>query len=115
MISLEEKGIVELQFKTIQAKLRQRFDKIPDLNAILFLVGIQEYGNLKMKFSKEQKQDLMHIAVCRLLSQEGLFNLVAYDDEGWPHFEPSKKLPQLSLEDQEYLLKKNIVHYFDDL
>ena len=47
----------------------ERFGKKPDLEAILFLIGMQEYGQLKDKFTKEQKQDLMHVAVCLLLSQ----------------------------------------------
>jgi len=113
MFSAEEKGIIELQWRSVQGKLKRIFGKVPDLNAALFLIGMQELGMVKKKFSKEQKQDLMHIAICKLLSQEGYYQLVAYDHEGWPHFEPTQKLPQLKVEDQEDLLKKNIVEYFD--
>ena len=50
----------------LEAKLVERFGKKPDLETILFLIGIQELGGIKEKFTKEQKQDLMHIAVCTL-------------------------------------------------
>ena len=58
----------------------------------IFLIGIQEIGNITNKFSKEQKQDLMHVAVCSLLSQSGYYKLEGYDDEGWPHFLQLKEL-----------------------
>jgi hypothetical protein len=58
----------------------------PDLNIVLILVGIQELGQYKKGFSKEEKQDLMHIAVCTLLSYDGYYEFVGRDDDGWPHF-----------------------------
>lgn len=115
MIGAEEKGVVELQFRSVQARLKQQFGKTPNMDALLFLIGIQELGVLKKKFSKEQKQDLMHIAVCHLLSEEGFYSFIGRDEEGWPHFERAEHLPKLSLEEQEYLLKRQIVRYFDSL
>ena len=53
----------------LEAKLVQRFGKKPDMEAILFLIGLQETGFIKEKITKEQKQDLMHLAVCTLFSQ----------------------------------------------
>src|SRR3954462_1268139 len=35
--------------------------KPKDLNAVLFLIGVQELGQGNKNFSKEEKQDLMHI------------------------------------------------------
>ena len=70
----------------LEAKLMERFDKKPDLETILFLIGIQEFGDIKDKFTKEQKQDLMHIAVCNLLAPSGYYELERVDEEGWPHF-----------------------------
>ena len=60
-ISLEEDWPVLID------KLRTLFEKKPDMNAILFLIGIQELGKGSQRFSKEQKQDLMHIAICKIL------------------------------------------------
>lgn len=114
MIDVVEKGVVELQFRAIQGTLKHRFGKVPDLNALLFLIGMQELGQLRPKFTKEQKQDLMHIAVCHLLSSEGFYTFMGRDEDGWPHFEMTDTLPRLSLEEQEYLLKKQIIRYFEE-
>lgn len=109
----EKKAVIELQWKAVQAKLKQRFQKVPDLNAVLFLIGIQELQMKKKKFSKEQKQDLMHVAVCKLLSQKGYYQLQAYDQDGWPHYEAVAKIPNSGSEEQELLLKEAIVEYFE--
>lgn len=92
-----------------------RRDNLPDLNAILFLIGIQELGAVKSHFSKEEKQDLMHIAVCRLLSEEGYFEFEGIDAEGWPHWKPLRPVPVKGLIDQEELLKEKIIAYFRQL
>jgi hypothetical protein len=83
------------------------------MEAILFLIGIQEFGNIKSKFSKEQKQDLMHVAVCSLLSQSGYYKLEGYDDEGWPHFLQLKELPVYNMIEQESFLKDHMLLYFE--
>lgn len=114
MIDAEEKGIVELQWRAIQGNLKGRFSKVPDLDAILFLIGLQELRMIPEKLKKEQKQDLMHVAVCKLLSYDGLYELEGTDNEGWPHYRKSTNFPKLTLDEQEYLLKRNIVRYFDE-
>lgn len=99
----------------LEKKLQERFGKVPDMEAILFLIGINEYqGRMpKIKFSKEQKQELMHIAVCTLLGKGGYYSLERYDDEGWPHFTELKSVKENTLEDQEDLLKTYILDYFE--
>src|ERR671928_997780 len=71
---------------TLEAKLVERFGKKPDMEAILFLIGMQETGFVKEKITKEQKQDLMHVAVCTVLSSSGYYQFQGYDKDGWPHF-----------------------------
>lgn len=100
-------------FDSVRKMLAAQFGKEPDLNAILFLVGMNELGKIRPKFSKEQKQDLMHVAVCKLLSAEGIYRFVAKDDDGWPHYERTAKLPRMTLAEQEELLKRQIVRYFE--
>ncbi len=97
----------------LEEKLLERFGKKPDLESVLFLVGIQELGNIRKKFTKEQKQDLIHVAVCSLLSQSGYFELDRVDDEGWPHFRQLKSLPELNLIEQENFLKDHTLLYFE--
>lgn len=97
----------------LEAKLVDRFGKKPDMEAILFLIGVQESGDLRAKFSKEQKQDLMHVAVCTLLSQSGYYELEGTDKDGWPHFRQLKAMPSYNLVEQENFLKDHVLLYFE--
>ena len=96
----------------LEEKLMQRFGKKPDLEAVLFLIGIQEFGQLRDKYTKEQKQDLMHIAVCSLLSRSGYYELEKTDEEGWPHFKQLKPMPDMNPVEQENFLKDHVLLYF---
>ena len=97
----------------LEAKLVERFGKKPDMEAILFLIGIQEFGEIREKYTKEQKQDLMHVAVCNLLSQSGYYELDSVDEDGWPHFRQLKPMPDMSMPEQENFLKDHILLYFE--
>jgi hypothetical protein len=97
----------------LEAKMVERFGKKPDLETILFLIGIQEFGNIKSKFTKEQKQDLMHVAVCSLLSQSGFYELDGFDKDGWPHFKQLKHVPPMGLAEQENFIKDHVLLYFE--
>lgn len=110
-----DKEAIDAEFIKIKQRVYRQFKKNPDLDAILFLIGIREAGLLPGKFKKEEKQDLMHIAVCRLLSEEGYYELEGLDKDGWPHWVAIKSVPKLSAEEQEYLLKKQIIRYFEHL
>lgn len=98
----------------LEAKLVERFGKKPDMEAILFLIGIQEFGQIREKYTKEQKQDLMHVAVCSLLSQSGFYELEKKDDEGWPHFKQLKPMPDMNPVEQESFLKDHVLLYFEN-
>ena len=94
-------------------ELEARIGKRPaDLNAVLFLIGVQELGKGQQNFSKEEKQDLMHIAICKVLSLSGFYELEGIDKEGWPHWKLTKKLPHFDLLEQEKLLKMHTIDYF---
>jgi len=107
------KDDLQIRWWNLEAKLVERFDKKPDMETILFLIGVQEFGQLKEKFSKEQKQDLMHIAVCKLLAPSGYYAQEGIDDDGWPHFRQLKPMPELSAFEQENFLKDHILLYFE--
>ncbi|QHV95468.1 hypothetical protein [Spirosoma endbachense] len=83
-----------------------------DLNAVLFLIGVQELGKGPRRFSKEVKQDLMHIAVCRVLSQSGYYTFEGYDKDGWPQWTLMKPIPHADLLTQEIFLKEHVISYF---
>ena len=97
----------------LETKLMERFGKKPDLETVLFLIGIQEFGDIKEKFTKEQKQDLMHIAVCSLLSRSGYYEMEMVDEDGWPHFRQLKAMPDMSAFEQENFIKDHVLLYFE--
>jgi hypothetical protein len=88
--------------------------KPKDLNAVLFLIGIQELGSGAKTFSKEEKQDLMHIGICKVLSLSGFYELDGLDKDGWPHWKMVKKVPHLDLLEQERFLKTHVLEYFEN-
>ncbi|WP_199117136.1 hypothetical protein [Pedobacter sp. ASV28] len=107
---------INIRWKQLQEKIAQEFDsEAPDLKVILFLIGVQELGKGPGKFSKRQKEELMHIATCRLLSEMGFYELEALDQDGWPHWKLVKQIPAYASLEQEMLLKSLAIGYFDDI
>lgn len=105
-----QKAWVEMLYK-----LKEVTGKRPaDLNAVLFLIGVQELGMGARAFSKEEKQDILHIAICKVLSLAGYYELDGHDSDGWPHWKLIKKLPRFDLLEQEKLLKIQILEYFKE-
>ncbi len=107
---------LDFHWLRVRHKLKDTFGRTepPDMKTVLFLIGLQELGQIREEFTKEQKQDLMHIATCVLLARDGFYSFTGLDDEGWPHFELTKKLPFKDMEDQETFLKIKIIEYLDD-
>jgi len=85
-----------------------------DLDAIIYLIGIQELGKIHQKFKKDEKVNLMHIAICRLLEPYGYYEFDYFDSEGWPHYKVKEELPSLKAGEQSVLMKEAIVNYFLD-
>ncbi|TXG37342.1 hypothetical protein [Seonamhaeicola maritimus] len=83
-----------------------------DLDAIIYLIGVQELGQLDRTFKKDQKLDLMHIAICKLLTPYGYYELDFVDPDGWPHYKMLEALPHLKAGEQSVLMKEAIVNYF---
>ena len=83
-----------------------------DLDAIIYLIGIQELGQLDKTFKKDHKLDLMHIAICKLLMPYGYYAFDFVDDDGWPHYKVIEELPHLKAGEQSVLMKEAIVNYF---
>ena len=102
----------EQEWNALLASLKQQFGKVPDLQAVIYLIGLHELGKGNQRFSKEEKQDLMHIAICKVLSYGGYYELEGIDAQGWPHWKLVKKLPFFDLLSQETLLKMYVIEYF---
>ena len=108
----------KLDFEWLRVRhfVKESFSKetLPDLNAVLYLIGMQELALPKTKFSKEEKQDLMHIAICRLLIPDGYYEFEGLDQDGWPHYKVLKPVPVNGVKEQGEFLKEKIVQYFID-
>lgn len=85
-----------------------------DLDGIIFLVGVQELGQGLRKFKKDEKVNLMHIAICRLLVPYGFYEFEGLDPDGWPHYKMLEKLPSLKPGEQAWLMKEAVVRYFGE-
>ncbi|HKJ06265.1 MAG TPA: hypothetical protein VJ970_02235 [Flavobacteriaceae bacterium] len=83
-----------------------------NLDAIIYLIGVQELGQGQKLYKKDDKVNLMHIAICRLLEPFGYYEFDFFDSEGWPHYKTIEALPQLKPGEQTVLMKEAIVLYF---
>lgn len=102
------------RWNLVVKKLSNQFAEgdVLDLDAIIYLIGVQELGQLDRKFKKDHKLDLMHIAICRLLEPYGYYKFDYIDDDGWPHYIVIEELPPLKAGEQSILMKDAIVNYF---
>ena len=106
------KDDLQIRWLQLRIKLKERYGIKPELDGILFLIGVQELGTGHQEYTKEQKQDLMHIAVCTILAPSGYYAMEGYDEEGWPHFRQLKALPANNMFEQENFLKDHVLLYF---
>ena len=106
------KKTLDAAWKEVVLRLEKRFGEGLDLQAILFLIGLQELGMGYQKLKKDQKVEVMHIAVCALLSQWGYYEFSGHDKSGWPHWKETDRLPCLSAKQQDRLIREAIVEYF---
>lgn len=87
---------------------------LPDLETILFLIGVQGLNRIQTRFTKEEKMELIHIGTCHILQEEGYFSPGGTDDRGWPTWKPEKEI-DLDERAREEKLKQGIITYFKPL
>ena len=103
---------VELKFQKVLSKLEEKFGEGMDVQAILFLIGVNELGIGYKEFSKSEKTDLLHVAICTLLVPYNYYEFKGRDEDEWPHFELKTELPPLTDREQQHLIKEAIIEYF---
>ncbi|GEM69725.1 hypothetical protein SMI01S_33310 [Sphingobacterium mizutaii NBRC 14946 = DSM 11724] len=107
---------INKKWAELQGAIAKNFDMdIPDIKVMLFLIGVQELGKGPQEFSKREKEELMHIATCRLFSSLGFYELEGQDEQGWPHWKLIKPIPNYTLMEQEMIIKSLIIDYFEDV
>lgn len=106
---------VNSEWGKLQGWMMNKFEmEKPDIKVMLFLIGVQELGKGPGKFSKREKEELMHIATCRLFSAMGFYELRGLDQDGWPHWDLVKPIPNYTFLEQEMIIKSLIINYFEE-
>ena len=105
---------LKTKWNNLKTKLSVDFldNEIIELDSIIFLIGLQELCQFQKRFNKQKKLEVLHIAVCKLLSDYGYYEFDYTDNDGWPHYKLIKKLPDLKAGEQTILMKKAIINYF---
>jgi len=108
--------VLKENWETVINKLSDKFGEGEELqlDAIIYLIGIQELGKGAQSFKKDEKINLMHIAICRLLEPFGYYKFDFFDEDGWPHYKVQEELPILKSGEQTVLMKEAIVLYFKE-
>ena len=109
-----EQWQVDFEWLKVRHYIKNKLENtsLPDLRAVLLLIGVQELGRLPSDgFTKEEKQDLMHVAVCTMLEGE-YYAFEGRDQDGWPHYKTIKPFTTKGVEEQELLLINKIISYF---
>jgi len=103
-----------IKWAALVKRLGEQFGEDLDYDGIIFLIGIQELGKGKLKLKKDEKLEIMHVAVCKLMSQYNYYRFLGYDEDGWPHYEATEELPFLTSLQQHRMMKEAIINYFDE-
>lgn len=95
-------------------KVSKKFNVLADFDFLLFLIGIQERGTGYMKYSKEEKMDLINLARCILFEQKGFYTCNGVDDAGWPTFDVVHEINDIPPSERESILKEAMMNYLND-
>lgn len=99
-------------WELLQQRLKERFEEEMDFDTILFLIGLQELGKPFRKYKKDEKLEVMHVAICTLLEPYGFYVYDGRDEDGWPHWTLKENLPYLEAKQQNKLIIDAIIDYF---
>jgi hypothetical protein len=112
-IEPENFGELNIRWERLLHVLKAQFRQELKMEAILLLIGIQELGLPPKPYTKQEKTDLMHIGLCRILEPAGYYRFIGRDPDGWPHWELTQPIPHQDLLTQVNLMRKYIVTYFE--
>jgi len=105
---------LKIRWESLKQKISVQFGdgEALDLDAIIYLIGVQELGKGYRSFKKDEKVNLMHIAICRVLEPLGYYEFDFYDGDGWPHYKVKEEIPFLKPGEQSVLMKESVIQYF---
>lgn len=102
---------LEKRWEVLVKNLEKRFNQEMTLKGILYLIGIQELSHGVQEYSREQKINVLHVAVCKILTPFGFYKFDKIDEDGWPHYIELKAIKKLSEKNQELLMKEAVIKY----
>ena len=102
----------ESDWQLLLKKLKDQYGEEPQIDSILFLIGVQELGMGYKKFKKDEKLGVMHIAICTLLEPYGFYEFIGRDADAWPHWNLKENIPHLDSKQQNKLMTEAILDYF---
>jgi hypothetical protein len=102
------------RWESLKVILSKQFGdgEILDLDAIIYLIGVQELGQGYRTFKKDEKVNLMHIAICRILEPLGYYEFDFFDEDRWPHYKVKEEIPFLKAGEQSVMMKEAVIEYF---
>ena len=114
---MQKETTLKEKWNYLVVELTKQFSDGEDLNVdgIIYLIGVQELGQGKRRFKKDEKVNLMHIAICKLLEPYGYYEFDYFDEDGWPHYKMLTELPNLKPGEQTVLMKEAIINYFEGI
>ena len=102
---------LEKKWEDLTSKLEKQFGEEMTLKGVLYLIGMQELNFGIKQFEREEKVNVLHVAICKILSSFGYYKFDRIDNDGWPHYTELKALKHLSEKEQENLIKKAVLEY----
>ena len=105
MIDLDKK------WSELLEKLENQFDQEMTLKGVLYLIGVQELNLGIKQYEREEKVNVLHVAVCKILTPFGFYKFDRLDEDGWPHYIELKAIKTLSDNQQEVLMKEAVIKY----
>ena len=112
--SLSRNETLKIRWEKLTCQLTDQFSdgETIDVEGILYLIGVQEVGQLHKRFKKDDNVNLIHVGICTVLEPLGYYAFEYFDPDGWPHFKLLEPLPHLKPGEQSVLIKEAIVDYF---
>ena len=102
---------LDKKWNELLEKLENQFDQEMTLKGILYLIGVQELNLGIKQYERGEKVNVLHVAVCKILTPFGFYKFDRIDEEGWPHWIELKALKNLDENQQGLLMKKGILKY----
>lgn len=104
---------LDKKWNLLLKNLENQFDQEMTLKGILYLIGVQELNLGIKQYEKEEKINVLHVAVCKILTPFGYYKFDRIDEDGWPHYIELKAIKNLSEKQQELLMKKAVIKYLN--